>query len=202
VGKYSYTVSRPVWENIPQGWYTLRFTDIQDGPTFSNQKTNAPEPTIKLVLVVEKGPSKGLSVSQLINPASWGPKSNAARWAEALAGCEPEDNIAFDFEDYLDTIVKAKVIVAPDSKGVDRNRVDIVMPLDDEDGDAPAPAAVAVQTAGPGAGRRRVARPQAGPRLAPGLEDRTLPLDALPDEGWEAMQPPPAEAGDDAEDAR
>jgi len=191
-GKYRYTVTRTAWENVPPGTYTLRLTGVEDGPTFTNKKTGAPESTVKLLLEVDRGPSKGMGLSALVNPDNWGPKANSTRWAEALVGRALEVDEAFDFEDYIDTRVWAKVVVEPDSKNVERNKVDVVMAL----------AAIDVQTAdelapaGKGAAPRP-APPTRGPRLGAGLEapDRTLELPETPgdDPGWHAMQPPPAE---------
>jgi len=193
-GKYRYTVTRTAWENVPPGTYTLRLTGVEDGPTFTNTKTGAPESTVKLLLEVDRGPSKGMGLSALVNPDRWGPKSNSTRWAEALVGRALEVDEAFDFEDYIDTRVWAKVVVEPDSKNVERNKVDVVMSL----------AAIDVQTddrtpARPPArsgAAPRPAPPTRGPRLGAGLEatpDREL---ELPDDpGWHAMTPPPAEAG-------
>jgi hypothetical protein len=206
-GRYRYTITKPVWENVPAGTYVLRLTGVEDGPTFSNRKTGAPEPTIKLLLEVDRGPQQGMGLSALVNPDNWGPKANATRWAEAFIGHELEEAEAVDFELYVGECVQARVVEAPDSKGILRNRVDVVMAMAAIEvqtaGARPTPAAAVPAGVGVGAGsssgaaRRPVAAGPAGPRLGRGLElqpDRTL---ELPDDdpGWDAMEPPPAEDG-------
>lgn len=165
-GKFRYKVNRPTWENVPPGTYTLRLTDVTEGPEFTNRKTGEPEQTVKLHLEVHRGPQKGMGLSALVNPDNWGPKSNATRWAEALSGSALEDDEAFDFEAWIDQLVWAKVIVEPDGKGVERNKVDVVLPM----------AALEAQaTGGAGYAGPLPAAPDPPPgqlRLGRGLEER------------------------------
>jgi len=165
----------------------LKLTGVEDGPTFTNDKTGDPEPTIRLLLEVDRGPSKGMRVSALMNPASWGPKSNARRWAEALSGGDVVDDSIFDPEEHLDTLVWARVVVKPDSKNVERNYVETPVNY----------AALEAQFAGGSSGARpRPAAPPSptgAPRLAPGLEASPDKERELPDEAWSGVEAPPVE---------
>ena len=64
-----------VWELVPPGDYVLKLIAVEDGPTFTSDRTGEPEPTTKLKLEVDRGPSQGLGLSALINPANSGPRA-------------------------------------------------------------------------------------------------------------------------------